>query len=465
MPSPSDEEILAYLQGLPPAELARRVLELSLDDRAALLGLRAETQAATGTLDVAALRREISSGLRVAGFVDWRRAREYARKAEAVVAILEGLLARGQGAAVVELCEHVITRLDKAMGKIDDSGGNLGYANDRVETLHLDACRAARPDPVALGRRLAKIGLSSDWEWFLDAAATYADLLGKTGLAAYRRVVVSAWEGLPPLAEGESRWRRPEENRFRITRLRENLARQGGDIDELVSVIAHDPSTPYTYVRIAEILEDAGREREAKVCMERGIQDHPPAGEDPRLRARLVAAYVRDGQEDDALTLLERQLAYAPNGGSYDELRRLAADLPGWQSRRAAALDLLRCADRTSRQRVVDALLGEDAIDEAWHEASEGGCGVGNWRRLADLRRETHPDDSLPIYHQLLQSALKNSNERAYQEAIEVLAAIWVTLTHAGRLDEFVALIADVREQHRRRPKFISMLSERSWGQ
>ena len=42
---------------------------------------------------------------------------------------------------------------------------------------------------------------------------------------------------------------RREENRFIITHLRENLAKQSGDIDELVSVLAHDTSSAYPYYR------------------------------------------------------------------------------------------------------------------------------------------------------------------------------------------------------------------------
>ena len=465
MSPPSDEEILTYLESLPAAELARRVVRLSKDDRAAWFGLGAEAQAATGVVDVAALRREISAGMRVSGYLDWRRARDYSRKAEAILGIFEGLLGRGQSAAVVELCEHVIARLDKAMAKIDDSGGHLGYANERVETLHLEACRAARPDPVALGRRLVKISLGSDWEWFLDGSTLYADVLGEAGLAAYRRALMTAWDALPPLLPGDRRHGRREENRFIITHLRENLAKQSGDIDELVSVLAHDTSSAYPYYRIAEVLEDAGREREAKLWMERGVQAYPPAGDDSRPRGRLVAAYLRDGQEDDALALVERQLVHAPNATSYAELRRLASDLPGWPARRASALDLLRAADPSSRNRVVEALLGEDAIEDAWHEAVEGGCGVGNWERLADLRRETHPDDALPIYHRMLDKALQTSHEGAYREVIRLLSSIEIALTHAGRQSEFASLITDVRETNRRRPKFISMLTERGWDQ
>lgn len=74
------------------------------------------------------------------------------------------LLDAGHAAAVVELAEHCMKRLDTALGKLDDSGGYLGAPVDRLRWLHHAACFAARPDPRALGRRLA--------DWALAAAAT-----------------------------------------------------------------------------------------------------------------------------------------------------------------------------------------------------------------------------------------------------------------------------------------------------
>ncbi|MCW2934212.1 MAG: hypothetical protein JWM19_5174 [Actinomycetia bacterium] len=49
--------------------------------------------------------------------------------------------------------------------------------------LHLAACRAAPPDPVALADRLVSARLSTGWGIFTDGPAKYADVLGPAGLA------------------------------------------------------------------------------------------------------------------------------------------------------------------------------------------------------------------------------------------------------------------------------------------
>jgi hypothetical protein len=49
--------------------------------------------------------------------------------------------------------------------------------------LHLAACRAAPPDPVALADRLVSARLNTGWDVFADGPAKYADVLGTVGLA------------------------------------------------------------------------------------------------------------------------------------------------------------------------------------------------------------------------------------------------------------------------------------------
>jgi tetratricopeptide (TPR) repeat protein len=222
--------------------------------------------------------------------------------------------------------------------------------------------------------------LKGDWEWFLDAPERYADVLGEEGLAAYRDRLGREWEALPPLGPARTRTiAQVDGRRFRITHLRESLARAGGSVDEIVSVLAHDLSSSFKFCRIADELERAGREREALVWLERGLAAFPPTG-DPQLRSRTIRAYLRDGQVDDAVVLAQRAFDNAPRAATYRELRDAASRLPDWPTRRAVALDRLRApADtpgagpafppRLGRSEAVRAQLAEDELEGAWRDA------------------------------------------------------------------------------------------------
>ena len=340
--SPSDERLRAYLSRLSKEQLVARLVALAERDEVALTALHAEQAATSGEFDLAAFRKELTARIRISGFVDWRGAAAYAQRVHGLLDVLEALTATGRAAEVVVLAEHVMARLDTALGRIDDSSGHMGGVLDRVSDLHLAACVAARPEPKRLAVRLVEFALKSDWEWFLDAPQRYGNVLGEEGLAAYRARLDREWEALPALPPAEPRMLAfHDRRRFTVTRLRESLARAGGNFDELVAVLAKDLSSPYRFCVIADELEQAGREREALVWLERGLRSFPPAA-DERLRSQLIRAYVRDGQVEDAVALAERAFAAEPRASTYRELRETASGLPDWRERRSAALQLLR---------------------------------------------------------------------------------------------------------------------------
>ena len=473
MSSPPDEQLRGYLSELSREQLVERVLALTERDEVALTALRAEVAAASGAFDLAAFRKELTARLRVSGFVDWRGAGAYAQRVHGLLDVLEALIAAGRAADVFVLAEHVIARLDTAMSRIDDSNGHLRGVRDRVADIHLAACVAARPEPKRLAVRLVELALKSDWEWFLDAPLRYADVLGDQGLAAYRARLECEWEALPVLQPSQNAvFGRFDGRRFTVMELRKSLARAGGNVDELVSVLARDLSSPFRFCEIAKELEQAGREREALVWLEHGLRAFPPAA-DAQLRSRLISAYVRDGQVEEAVGLAERAFAAEPRASTYGELREAASGLPDWRERRAAALQRLRdpAGDgrplsrylAVDRSEVVRVLLEDGELEAAWADAIEGGCGIQLWRQLADARRERHPDQSIDVYRRLLDRALEQSDVRAYREAVALLREIRATLAADAREDEFAAEVERIREAHRRRPKLMSMLAAEGW--
>ena len=397
MSEPEDDLIRRQLESLSHDQLVARLLSLAQRDDALRLALVAETEAAGGELDLRALRKDLTAQLRVTDRTyDRRYARRYAGEVEEALDVLAALLDAGHADAVVDLAEHCMKRLDTALRHLDDSGGYVGVAVDRLMELHHAACAGAAPDPAELARRLADWALASDsdWEWFLDAPTRYADVLGDDGLDAFRGRVGPEWHKLPAVPPSREPFRVGwDRRRFAVAHLREEIARAGGSVDELVSVLAHDQSSPHRFERIADVLDDAGRDREALAWLERGNAVHGPAGH-PVLRARIVAAYLRDGQVEDAVALAERGHTHAPSTTTYLELRTAAEALGDWPDRRPAALARLRGADRFGgRSSAVRAQLVEGDLDGAWADAHEAGCDDATWLELADASREHRPVD------------------------------------------------------------------------
>ncbi len=91
---------------------------------------------------------------------------------------------------------------------------------------------------------------------FEQVLPDYADVLGVAGLAAYRAEAEKDWRAVPAIGPGDAR-----SELYRYTQLRltmEALAKQSGDLDELIGVLSRDLSSPYSYLQIAEELTAAG---------------------------------------------------------------------------------------------------------------------------------------------------------------------------------------------------------------
>jgi hypothetical protein len=82
-----------------------------------------------------------------------------------------------------ELADYAITRIEGLLDYENCYGSGPMDALKMAHELHLTACRAAPPDPVALADRLVSARLNAGWDVFIDGPAKYAGVLGPAGLA------------------------------------------------------------------------------------------------------------------------------------------------------------------------------------------------------------------------------------------------------------------------------------------
>lgn len=138
-------------------------------------------------------------------------------------------------------------------------GALLHHARD----IHLDACRATTPDPVALARRLFEREMADDYDVFSGAAAIYADVLGEDGLAEYRRLATEAWDKLPPRIGSDRVEHEFSGDYFRLARILDFFAERDGDVEARIAIHAKDLSSPLRYLQLAELCLREGRPDEA----------------------------------------------------------------------------------------------------------------------------------------------------------------------------------------------------------
>jgi uncharacterized Zn finger protein len=469
------DDVRAYLKGQDKDALVDMLVEHAAQDER--LGQRLFLKTAKNTakgLNLASYRRAIDEAVEPDGFVSYRDAYNYTQGIDEVIDSIEELLKEGNSAAVIDLAEYALDAVESAMGSIDDSDGHMGGILERLQELHLKACKKAKPDPESLARRLFGWELRTDYDTFYGAAETYGGVLGEKGLFAYRQLAEAEWAKVPALRPGRDNTEKYGK-RFRITHIMETLARRSGDIEALVAVKQRDLSLAYYYLDIAETYKRAGQHDKALEWAERGVKAFPKRT-DSRLREFLANEYHRRKRHDAAMALVWAEFTESPVLSEYQKLKTHAGRIGEWTSWRDNALEYFRLqiAEASSERRknrwptyrtadhseLVRIYLWEKDIETAWHEAQAGGCSNSLWLELAGKREKEHPEDALSIYQRQIEPVLDRKNNEAYEEAVDFLGKIRELMVRLGRESEFTDYATKLRAAHKAKRNFIKLLNQ-----
>ena len=170
----------AYLQRLDVGALRKLILEASWRDDALRqkLLMAATVAESTGLSD---LRKVVKQATRTNGFIEYREAGAYANRLEDLGELLSQRIADGEE-ELIEVIEEAIALAEEALQHIDDSGGEVMPAVVELRRVHLAACNALHPDPVALAERLYGFQMNGQWDTFHEVLPGYAEALGERAL-------------------------------------------------------------------------------------------------------------------------------------------------------------------------------------------------------------------------------------------------------------------------------------------
>jgi uncharacterized Zn finger protein len=420
-------DLRAYLESLDRDALVDLLHQRALEDEALhrRLSLRAASRATDSQPDTTALSRQIDRALQTRGFTSYHGSFDYAGRAREILGTLQDLLDAGHAGMIIGLAERALALIIEASEQMDDSAGVVGDAAGDALALHAGACRAAPPDPERLARWLVDLELDGPgWP--------------EVDLGDYHR-------------------------RFVITHLMEQLAELDQDTDHLIQIIAADLSSGWQYLRIATILQDAGRDDDALTWAERGLQagsERP----DPRLADLAVDLYLRAGRVDDAVSLRRAVFERDPNQATYQALRSATLPTGRWPETRDQALAILHA--RAAQGGYANAILIRVLLDEqrhadAWAAAQRGGCTDDLWLVLAEQRAATHPHDAIGVFQRLAEAAIGQGTKGAYQEAAGLAERIQRLHLGTGMPEAFSIWLDGMKARHKRKRNLIAELSRR----
>ncbi|MGQ0714865.1 MAG: SWIM zinc finger family protein [Gemmatimonadaceae bacterium] len=124
----SMNDVRTHLASMPRKALVDMLVDHSMRDETLRRRLLLETAVRTPDgLNVETYRKAINGTMRTGSVVDYHAARAYARRIHDVVDSIERLLP-GNAGAVIELTEHALRKLERAIGYVDDSDGGRRQA-------------------------------------------------------------------------------------------------------------------------------------------------------------------------------------------------------------------------------------------------------------------------------------------------------------------------------------------------
>jgi uncharacterized Zn finger protein len=457
------DDVRSYLEDQDKDLLIRIVMEQAMEDeglRERLL-LRASRM---GGLDPAAFRRAVDDAVHFDDYSDspW----DHARGLLNVVGAIAELLEEGFASEVVELSEYALAKIEGINYYPVD-----GTIYSTLEDLHHKACKRAKPDPEALAKRLFEWELGGDHDTFFDAMNTYADVLGDRGLAEYRRLAEKEWADVPTLGPDPGNTPRYYGKRERLAGIMQTLAHHSGDVESLVAVKSKDLSDSFAYLEIARIYKQAGDDEKALEWAEEGAWVFPGGGHED-LRRFLADEYHDRGRHEEAMNLIWTGFAEAPRLAGFEELKAHAERTGTWGRWRTRALNFLRedvarkkeeskgfyLSFPMDHSRLVEILLWEENVEEAWREAKVGGCSDGLWLDLAARREEGNPEDSLAIYQERIEPLVNRTNNKSYRRAYELLLRVCELMRRLDRQAEFDEYVELLRLEYKRKRNFVKLL-------
>ena len=466
------DDVRTYLERQEKDVLVRIVIEQAMEDerlRERLLLRAARTGG--GSPDIAAFRWAIDRAVEPPDdYWDYSSPWDYARGLESVIEAISEMLKEGFAAEAIELSEYALAEVEKKAMDYDADGTIHGILED-IEEIHHAACVEAQPDPEALAARLFVWEMGGHYDTFYGAVETYADVLGEKGLAEYRRLAEEEWAKVSTLGPDRERAWHYDRRRTRLTNIMRALAGLSGDIEELVAVESKDLSRPQAYLRIAEIYHDAGDADKALEWAEEGMWVFPDEKRSG-LRGFVAERYHERGRHEKAMELAWARFVESPNLEGYKQLKDHADRAGGWRTWREKALAFVRedVAKRkeesvrsylsfpVDHSELVRILLWEGRDEDAWREAKEGGCSNELWLELAAGREEDHPEDALSVYEARIEPLIERTDNKAYQEAYELLLKMRALMRRLGReqeLDEYLELL---RIEYKRKRNFMKLL-------
>lgn len=380
----------------------------------------------------------------------WSAANEHGRQMHGAIDLLEAALTTTDPAEAYSVVHAALASAVKVIARADDSSGIIGDACHRLLTLHPRAAAAAGVAPAKLVDWMMKFQFDGDVDYFEIDPVAYAPALGEPGMHAYRDRLDTLRATLGPEPPESERWSVPDRHeRWVLDWNDRRLSVLDRDIDAIIRTHARDRKVAAWLQDTAEALEEIGEIDLAIDWARQGTELGP--GHRSLKAANYWCELLTRHHPDEALAARREVFRRWPSATTAARLHTAAGT--AWHDYRD---DVLVALAGRPDQAVLFALGTLNDPHLAWEQAHNLPVDDDRtWGELTKAYERVDPLAVLPIHQRLVEHELVNADAPHYRLAARRLAKMRKLAAGTDRAADVDALIAGLRETHRRRPRLL----------
>jgi uncharacterized Zn finger protein len=404
---------------------------------------------------------------------------------------LQRLLDMGQADALLSLGETLFQAGVRQVESSDDEGHTASELASCMEVVFQAVAKSSLPDARKLLFVIDRIledpfDLCSGADAVLDAewpAASWSEAADEL----LRRLHA------PPAKSADDYVRNYA--RKRLSDWVIDCLRHAGREAEVLPLCEAEAPITHSYERLVRELRAAKRyddaKRWAREGMEKTMRQWPGIAANLQKSLEEIAASEKDWPT--VITLRREEFVKYPSVHTLDELLKAAKKTHSEDAVRAAALHFLetgqfpeataptvpaRARSRGKKPKapappsdarphfdvLLDLALVEKRPDDVlrWYDRLSADRHYGYWAhrgaQVAVAVAATHPDRALELYRSIIERDVARTSPSAYEDALPYLRKVRALLHKQNRDAEWTAYLAGLREQHRRKRRFLEVL-------
>jgi len=458
-----DEKILqAYLAEQNREALVSYVMQVLPKDPLLYERLQRQAMLTANSVDIKELKRSITQVTPLQDIFEWGKVSAYFRRLEATLTGILEVADQLPADIVLKTTLHGIRRLNKALERIDDSGGYREHAQALLRELHRNALRRVNWTPQRRAKHLLEHALSDPWDQYEATPMDYSDVLGDAGLSGFYAAVETRFAVLPVPPKNMS-----FDDRLPYLRLRNYLmmrAREQDDFDEMIRLEKLTATTDIDFDNIARLYLQKGDPETASRWLSKA--DALDKHDRSRRKALWASVHVAMGNWDAAIIAREAVFQRDASYGDYRDLMEIAEQAGRVADVRESVFVFLRSEDQArswSDERRACTLARILKDDQDWAALQQTALArISNSDRLLEAARwiaELSLADAGPVYEKAIDALVVRKTNRSYRTAVRALLEARPVFDAAGTL-AFDECVSRLRGTHFRKRNFMAALNE-----